>query len=367
MLSGTRAGIAVKVFGDDRFELRRIADEVRQVMAIVPGVVDLALEVQPDIPMVTAHLNRAAIGRHGMQIADVAEAMETTFAGVPVARVRERQAFFPLVVRFDPNAARELADVRGAMVQAPTGARLPLAALADIHEDRGPSMITREHVQRKAVVLCNVSGRDLGSVVTDIRQAVSSRVKLPTGYRVEYGGQIESAEEAARTLLILSIAALAGVVVLLVVALGSVRDALLVLINLPLALVGGVIGVYASGGVLSVASLVGFITLFGIATRNGLMLVAHVQHLVRVEGIIDRAHAVKLAASERLVPILMTALAAGLALVPLALGGGKPGSEIQTPMAIVILFGLLSSTALNMLVLPALYLRFGTHGRYQSV
>jgi Cu/Ag efflux pump CusA len=200
-------------------------------------------------------------------------------------------------------------------------------------------------------------------VVDDIRAAVAAEVPLPAGYRVEYGGQFESAEQASRTLLILGVGVVVGTFLLLYVAFRSGRDALLVMLNLPLALIGGVTGVFVAGGEVSVASLVGFIALFGIATRNGVMLIAHIHQLVEHEGVGDPREAVRRGALERLAPILMTALAAGLALIPLALAGGEPGSEIQTPMAIVILFGLLSSTALNMLVVPALYLRFGAAWR----
>jgi Cu/Ag efflux pump CusA len=212
------------------------------------------------------------------------------------------------------------------------------------------------------VVMCNVSGRDLGGVVDDIRARIGRDVKVPTGSRIDYGGQIESAAEATRTILMMSAVALVAVFLLLSGALGSARDATLVLVNLPLALVGGVVGLVLTGGVISVATLVGFVTLFGIATRNGLMLVSHVHHVVAVEGETDPRRAVLRASRERLLPILMTALAAGLALLPLVIAGGKPGSEIQSPMAVVILCGLLSSTALNAFVLPALYLRFGSYG-----
>jgi Cu/Ag efflux pump CusA len=220
-------------------------------------------------------------------------------------------------------------------------------------------MVLRENVQRRIVVSCNVAGRDLGSVIDDIEREVSSGVQFPAGYRVEYGGQFESQQSASRRLALLGVAALAGLFMLLVLAFGRTRDALIVMVNLPLALIGGVLGVYVAGGVLSVASIIGFITLFGIATRNGIMLVSHIQHLREEEGVTDFRTAVERGAQERLIPILMTALAAGLALIPLALGGGKTGSEIQTPMAIVILWGLITSTFLNMAVVPTLYLRYG--------
>jgi Cu/Ag efflux pump CusA len=210
------------------------------------------------------------------------------------------------------------------------------------------------------VISCNVAGRDLGSVVNDIRQAVSETVPMPAGYRVEFGGQFESEQSASQRLLALSVLAIAGVFMLLVLAFGRARDALIVMVNLPLALIGGVAGVFLSGGVLNVATMIGFITLFGIATRNGIMLVTHIHHLMNVEGVRNFREAVERGARERLVPILMTAAAAGLALIPLALRGGQTGSEIQTPMAIVILCGLTTSTLLNMFVVPTLYLKFGS-------
>ena len=238
---------------------------------------------------------------------------------------------------------------------------MPLEALADIRRDSGPNQISRESGQRKIVVFCNVGdGQDLGGVVAEIRRRVGANVTLPAGYYVEYGGQFEAAEEAARTLLILGVVVILGIFLLLYVAMSSARDALLVMINLPLALIGGVVGVFASGGVISIASIIGFITLFGIATRNGIMMVTHIRHLMDKEGVTDPYIAVTRGASERLAPILMTALASGLGLLPLALALGEAGSEIQAPMAIVILFGLVSSTVLNMFVVPAMMLKFGS-------
>jgi Cu/Ag efflux pump CusA len=245
------------------------------------------------------------------------------------------------------------------LVDTPAGAKIPLKALAHISEERGPNMISRENAQRKIVVMCNVAGRALGSVVADIQRAIAERVQLPRGYYVQYGGQFESAEETSRRLSILGVVVVLGIGFLLHIVFRSVRDTLLIMVNLPLALIGGVVGVFLSGGILSVASVIGFISVFGIAARNGIMMVSHIRHLQRFEGVTDFREAVRTGAMERLAPILMTALAAGLALVPLALGGEQPGREILTPMAIVILCGLLSSTFLNMLVVPALFLRFG--------
>ncbi|MDP2109453.1 MAG: efflux RND transporter permease subunit [Thiobacillus sp.] len=359
MLSGSRSNIAVKIFGPDLDELRRLTQQVKGIAQAVPGAVDVTDEQQTDIPFLTIRFRRDALAQHGLSIREVSEAIEAAFSGLPVNRVQQGQASFDLVLRFDPSTRANIDAVRATLITTADGARLPLSALADIRNDRAPYSISRENVQRKMVVMANVAGRDLASVVADIRTQVAAGVELPAGYHIEYGGQFESAEAASRTLLILGAAVTVGIFLLLFIAFGTARDALLVMLNLPLAMIGGVIGVFAAGGVLSVASIIGFITLFGIATRNGVMMISHIHHLVEHEGVKDAAEAVKRGAEERLVPILMTALATGLALVPLALATGQPGSEIQSPMAVVILCGLLSSTVLNMIVVPALYLRFG--------
>ena len=269
------------------------------------------------------------------------------------------QASFDLVVRYDPAVRDNLDAIRATLITTPTGARLPLSALADIENDRGPYFINRENVQRKIVVMANVAGRDLKSVVEEMQARVAKEVKLPAGYHLEFGGQFESAAEASRVLLLLGSAVVVGIFLLLFVAFHTTRDAFLVMLNLPLSIIGGVVGVYLAGGVVTIASIIGFITLFGIATRNGVMMISHIHHLVEHDAVKNVREAIRRGAEERLIPILMTALAAGLALVPLALSAGQPGSEIQAPMAVVILCGLISSTVLNMLVVPALYLRFG--------
>ncbi|MDX2088802.1 MAG: efflux RND transporter permease subunit, partial [Kofleriaceae bacterium] len=366
MLSGTRASIAVKVFGDDLAELRRLGAQIESVMRTVPGVVDLAREQQSDIPFLRVRFDRTAIARYGMRIADVGRALEIASGVHVVSQVMEGQAVFDLVVRTDPRRVQTIEEVRDVLITTPSGAQVPLHALASIQLDRGPNEIGRENVQRRLVVSCNVGDRDVGTVVGDIQRAVEQQVPMPAGYRVVYGGQFESAEGATRTLGLLGIVCLFGMLGLLYTAFSSVRDAVLVMANLPLALIGGAVGVFLQGGVLSIASLVGFITLFGIATRNGIMLVSHIRHLVNEEGVTDLDEAVRRGARERLVPILMTALAAGLGLVPLALSAGEPGSEIQAPMAVVILCGLVTSTALNMFVVPALYRQFGALARKPS-
>jgi Cu/Ag efflux pump CusA len=359
MLSGTRANIAVKVYGDDLLTLRRLGESVRDAMRAVPGVADLSLEQQMDIPVVRFVLNRTAIGRYGLKAGDVADAIETSFAGTTVGRVFDRSTSFDLVVKLDADASVDFERISDLAIDTPTGETVPIRVLADVRRETGPNMILRENVQRRIVISCNVAGRDLGSVVNDIRRAVSQAVPMPAGYRVEYGGQFESQQSASQRLLLLGAAVVVGLFVILVLAFGNSRDALLIMLNLPLALIGGVAGVFLSGGVLSVASMIGFITLFGIATRNGIMLVSHIRHVMEVEHVADFREAVERAAHERLVPILMTAMAAGLALIPLAFAAGQSGSEIQTPMAIVILCGLTTSTLLNMFVVPTLYLRYG--------
>jgi CzcA family heavy metal efflux pump len=376
MLSGTRANVAVKIFGDDLPALRQLAASVQAEMSQVEGVVDLAVEAQTDIPTLTVKVDAAAAARQGLETGTVADALRTARVGQVVGQILEGQIAFPLVVRYahdssDSNGGNvsgsgsgsgggaDLLAIGRTQIQTPDRRQIPLSSVAAIREDRGPNFVMRENVQRRIVVQSNVSGRDLRGVVNDIQARVARNVRLPQGYHVEYGGQFESEAQASRQLVLLSIGVIAAIFLILSAAFGSPRDGLLIMLNLPLALIGGVIGVHLAGGVLSVASIVGFITLFGIATRNGIMLVSHIRHLQEHEGVTDFHTAVVRGATERLVPILMTALAAGLALVPIAVSAGQPGSEIQAPMAMVIMFGLASSTALNMIVVPVVYARFG--------
>jgi CzcA family heavy metal efflux pump len=359
MLSGTRANIAVKIFGDDLQTLRQLGQQVQAEMAQVDGVVDLAAEAQTDIPTLKVRVDAAAAARQGLATGSVTEALQTARVGHAVGQILEGQIAFPLVVRYALDDASDLNAIGTTRIQTPDRRQIPLASVATIQEDRGPNFVMRENVQRRIVVQSNVAGRDLRSVVNDIQERVGTNVKLPQGYHIEYGGQFESEAQASTQLFWLSAGVIIAVFFILSGAFGSSRDGVLIMVNLPLALIGGVAGVYLAGGVLSVASIVGFITLFGIATRNGIMLVSHIRHLQQHEGVRDLRTAVVRGATERLVPILMTALAAGLALVPIALSAGEPGSEIQAPMAMVIMCGLFSSTALNMVVVPILYERFG--------
>ena len=354
MLSGTRAAIAIKVFGDDLVELRALAERIRGVMATIPGIVDLSIEQQVDIPQLAIVVDRAAAGRVGLTPGAAVEAIEAVLAGHAVTQIREGERSYDVVVRYHDAARVDREALERLPIDTPRGVQVPLAAIARLHRDAGPSMISRENVQRKVVVMANVAGRDVGGVVDEIRRAVAAGVALPDGYHVVYGGQFESGESARDTLVVLGAVVVAGILLLLYLAFRSLTSALLVMVNLPLALIGGVVAVWATGGIVSVASLVGFITLFGIATRNGIMMVTHIDHLRAHEGA-SLEEAVERGALERLSPILMTALASGLALVPLVLAGDAPGNEIQAPLGVVILGGLATSTLLNLLVVPSLY------------
>ncbi len=361
MLSGTRASIAVKLFGPDLYELRRLAAGIEALVAQVEGTVDVATEAQADVPQVRVAMERPAMARYGVTPGHLAQAIDVAFAGEAVSQVLEGQRAFDLVVRFAPEYRGSLDAVRNARINTPVGSQVPLGSLADVRRDLGPNSISREDVQRLIVVQSNVAGRDVGSVVEDIQAAVEAELELPPGYYIEYGGQFESASEATRTIGLMSLLSLAAIFLLLFIEFGSVRQVLLVMVNLPLALVGGILAVWLSSGVLNVATLVGFITLFGVAVRNGILMVSHYNHLL-AEGVALREAVVR-GSLERLSPIMMTALTAGLALLPLALAGGQPGNEIQSPMAVVVLGGILTSLALNMVVVPVLFLEYGTTRR----
>jgi CzcA family heavy metal efflux pump len=357
MLSGTRASIAIKIFGEDLATLRTSAQQVEAAMKKVDGVVDLAIEQQVEVPQLSIVFDRDAIARYGVRSGELAEIVETAYAGTKITRVLEGQRTYDLVLRYRDDQRAHVEAIRNTIVDTPSGARVPLKMLAAIRDDVGPNLIMRENVQRRIVVSANTSGRDLRGIIDDIRAGIERDVELPAGYYVEYGGQFESEQAASRTILILGLLVVAGIFLVLFLSFRSLRNAILIMVNLPLALIGGVVAVFAGGGVLSIASLVGFITLFGIATRNGIMMISHYEHLRTVEGA-SFEESVTRGSMERLSPVLMTALCAGLALVPLVLAGAEPGNELQAPMGIVILGGLLTSTALNMIVVPALYTRF---------
>jgi len=357
LLSGTRAQIAIKLFGADLTVLRTKAAQIRDAIATVPGVVDLLVEPQVGVPQVQINLNRRQAATVGLRGEELTEAVESSFGHHVVSQVLEEQRRYDVVIRFPYEARRSVETLARTLIDTPSGARVPLAQVAEVRLDAGPNTINRENVQRRIIVQANVAGRDLGRVIRDVRTAVARRVALPPGYFVQFGGQFEAQEKAARQIIVNSALAVIGIFGLLYMALRSARLAALVMVNLPLALIGGVVMVFLAGGTLSIASLIGFITLFGIATRNGIMLISHYRHLMEQEGVGFDAAIVQ-GSLERLSPILMTALVTGIGLIPLALGAGEPGKEIQQPMALVILGGIVSSTVLNMLVIPALYAKF---------
>ena len=360
MLSGTRANIAIKIFGPDLYLLRSLAESVRKQMEGISGVVDLATEQQVDVPQVRIKANRRTMATYGVSVDKLAEAIDVAFNGEIVSQVLEGQQSYNMVVRFNEQNRGNIERIRNALFDTPMGAKLPLSQLAEVVYEKGPNTISRENVQRKIVVQANVSGRDLRNVIDDIQVRLSENVMFPQGYYVEYGGQFESEQAATKLLTLLSIVSITAIFLILYKEFNAFRPAILIMANLPLALIGGIWAVFFTDGIISIASLVGFITLFGIATRNGILMISHYQHLLG-EGKSFR-EAIVQGSLERLNPVLMTALTTGLALIPLALGGGEPGKEIQTPMAIVILGGLLTSTALNMIVVPSLYFKFGRPG-----
>lgn len=356
MLSGTRASVAIKLFGSDLYALRGDAERIRAAASTVDGVVDLSVEQQADVPQLRIYANRKAMATYGVTPGQLAETIDVAFAGETVSQIRENQEVYDLVVRLNEEARNDAATLKNTLIDTPTGSKIPLSLLASVREERGPNTISRENVQRKIVISANVAGRDVGSVVGDIQQQIQNTVSLTDGYYIEYGGQFESAQQATRTITLLSILSVLLIFLILYQEFSSGRIALLIMVNLPLALSGGVLVLYLFlDRELNVAALVGLITLFGIAVRNGILLVSHYMHLLE-EGKPLR-EAVFQGSMERLNPILMTALTAGLALIPLALGGGEPGKEIQSPMALVILGGLLTSTFLNMVVVPVLFMR----------
>lgn len=358
MLSGTRANIAVKIFGEDLYQLRRLASQVKTLMEGVEGIVDLAVGQQTDIPQVRIRANREKMALYGLRAADLDEMIDIAFLGVKVSQIFEGDARHDLVIRYAPEFRGDLDAIRNSLIDTPTGARIPLSMVADIVVDKGPNYISRENVQRKIVVQANVAGRDLRSVVDETRRKIEQGISLPKGYYVQFGGQFESEQEATRTVLLLSFISLIAILVILYLAFGNFRQATLVMANLPLALIGGVVSIYLTEGVITIASLVGFVTLFGIAVRTGILMVSHYNYLIDTEGKAV-SEAVLQGSMERLSPVLMTAMTTGLALLPLALAADKAGSEIQAPMSIVILGGLMTATFLNLIVVPVLFSKWG--------
>lgn len=353
MLSGTRASIAIKLFGPDLSTMYRLANQVKGEIEQVPGLVDLYVEQLVEIPQVQIRPRREMLARYGIPSNEFTHFVETAIAGRKVAEVYENNLNFDLVLRYDAPFRDDIDAIRNTYIDTHDGNKVPLSFVADVVSVSGPNTINRENVRRKLVISANTAGRDVGSVVEDVRQLVDSNIEMPEGYRVEYGGQFRSAQRASSTLLVTSLIAIFVIFLILYQEFRSGKLAGIILINLPLALIGGVGAIWITSGVLSIPSIIGFITLFGIATRNGILLVSRYTHL-RQEGS-SLEDAIIHGSADRLNPILMTVLASALALIPLALGGDKPGNEIQSPMAIVILGGLITSTLLNLIVIPSVY------------
>ncbi|CAA9380041.1 MAG: Cobalt-zinc-cadmium resistance protein CzcA; Cation efflux system protein CusA [uncultured Pyrinomonadaceae bacterium] len=357
--SGVRAQIAVKLFGDDLGVLRSKAEELRNVMQTVEGATDVQIEKQVLIPQVRFNIDRARAAQYGLQPGEITETLETALNGRRVSEAIEGARRYDVVVRFDDASRNSLDALRNTTIDTPQGTQIPISAVADIEQIPGPNQILRENTKRRIVVSANTGGRDLGSVVQDMQQRVNAQVNLPPGYFVEFGGQFQASQEATKTLSVLTIFSLAAIFFLLIKALGDWRSALQVMINIPLALIGAVIALLLTGGVFSIATLVGFISLVGITSRNGIMMISHYLHLMREEGENFTEQMIVRGSLERLVPVLMTALTAGLSLIPFILAADAPGKEILHPLAVVVVGGILTATLLDQLVTPAVFYKFG--------
>ena len=359
VLSGQRAQVVIKIFGDDLDVVDAKAREVARVIAGVRGAADVAVESPPGTPEVVIRLRPDRLLQFGFQPVGALEAIQAAYQGTVVGQVYEANRVFDIVVILRPELREDPESVGSLLLYNEEGFRAPLKELADIYETKGRSVVAHDETRRRQAVTCNVRGRDLSSFVEEARRAVREKVKFPGGAYPVFTGAAEARRQAQREILVYSLIAGTGIVLLLCVVFQNSRNALLVLANLPFALVGGVLAMLLTGGELSVGSMVGFVTLFGISTRNSIMMLSHYEHLVRYEGETWGLHAAVRGASERLTPVLMTALVTALGLLPLALSSGEPGKEIEGPMALVILGGLATSTVLNLLVLPTVALRYG--------
>lgn len=353
MLSGTRANIAIKIFGTDLAKLFEISNQIKNSITGIEGLVDLSVEQQVDIPQIQIKAKRDLLNHYGIPIGQFNEFVDVAFAGEKVSEIYEGTKSFDLILRFDDANRGNIENIRNTMIDAANGQKIPLHYIADVVSTSGPNTINRENVQRKTVVSVNVAGRDQKSAVEEIQNTINDKIVLPEGYRIEYGGQFQAEAEASQTLMITSLLSLLVIFLLLYQEFKDIKLASIILINLPLALIGGIFSIWITSGILSIPAIIGFITLFGIATRNGILLVSRYKAL-RESGM-NLYDTVMIGSKDRLSPILMTALTAGLALIPLAISGDLPGNEIQSPMAKVILGGLLTSTLLNIFVVPVVY------------
>lgn len=358
-ISGTSAEFVINIFGNDLDTLDEKAGEVQRELSKVPGAVDVSLAAQPGLPELSVRLLPDRLLQYGFRPGAVLSAVETAYEGTTVSQIYDGNRVFDVVVILDDKDRTDPETIGSLQLRNAQGLIVPLRELASIELNNGRYVVIHEGGQRLQQVTCNVAGRDVASFAAAVRQTIASKIHFPPGTYAVYTGAAKAEAQARRDLIVHSLLAGAGIVILLVVLFGSARQVLLILTNLPFALVGGVLAVFASGGSLSVGSLVGFVTLFGISLRNSIMLISHFEHLVNKEGLAWGPEAAFRGASERLLPILMTATVTGLGLLPLAIGSGQAGREIEGPMAIVILGGLMTSTLLNLLMLPTLALRYG--------
>jgi Cu/Ag efflux pump CusA len=359
IVSGYTSAVVLNIFGPHLKVLDRKAQQVAQVLRSVPGARAVQIQSPPGTPQVIIHLRPAALARWGLEPVSVLDAVQTAFGGLKVGQVYRGNEVFDVTVVLDPPERQSPADVAALPLASPAGNYVPLGQLAEVYERSGRYVILHDGARRVQTVTLDVSGRSLNSFVRQARRALRAKVQFPADTDFEFTGTAEALARSRRELLVHSILAGLLIIALLSIVMMNWRNLLLVLANLPFALVGGVLAAFATSRSLSLGSLIGFITLFGITLRNSIMLISHYEHLVSVEGAAWGLEAAIRGASERLAPILMTATVTGLGLLPLALGTGDPGREIEGPMAIVILGGLVTSTALNLLVLPTLALRFG--------
>ena len=353
MLSGTKASIAIKLFGDDLNHMYMYANRIKEAISGVEGIADLNVEQQIERPQLQLVPKREMLAKYGVSLPEFAEFVEVNLAGAVVSQVYEQGKVFNLIVRAKDDSRDEMDKIRDLMIDTQSGQRIPVSYVADVVSAMGPNTVSRENVKRKIVISANTNGRDLRGVVNDVQERIEAEVKLPEGYHVEYGGQFESEQAASRTLLLTSLMSIVVIFLLLYMQFKNAAQSGVILLNLPLALIGGVFALLITSGEVSIPAIIGFISLFGIATRNGMLLISHYNSL-REEGMSLKDSIVK-GSLDRLNPILMTALTSALALIPLAFRGDLPGNEIQSPMAQVILGGLLTSTFLNAFIVPIVY------------
>ncbi len=354
MLSGTQASIAIKLFGDDLNKMFAIGNRIKDEIATVDGIADLNVEQQIERPELTISPKRKLLAKHGITLADFNSFVSVNLGGETVSQVYEDKKSFNLVVRAADSDRGSMERIKDLMIDTPDGGKIPLTEVAEVKSTTGPNTINRENVKRKIVVSANASGRDLRSVVNDIQARIDNNIKLPEGYHIEYGGQFESEQSASRTLMLASAVSIVIMFLLLYLQFRNALESGVILLNLPLALIGGVFALCLTTGEVSIPAIIGFISLFGIATRNGMLLISRYNTLQREEGLSLKESIMK-GSLDRLNPIVMTALCSALALIPLALRGDLPGNEIQSPMAKVILGGLLTSTFLNAFIVPIIY------------